>query len=425
MTVSLFSFVPQERIYNVLNNLQEFTGLAVQLIENSGKVLMSFGGTTNYCSILKKKVFNKEECVELHIKAGQIALHLGESYIFCCHANLHHIAFPLINQGDFLGSIIIGPFLIDKPDCTVVSIVAEQYHLTANLALELNDELAKIAVLSPTKVNQLKKLMDNLLMPLFPGERYLLIQNQKKMSQQAKLNEAIQVFKEEKDEGGLDTFYLKEQNLLSQFRFGTITEAKALLNDLIGFLLFHEGNQIENVRIYCLELTILLSRESIDGGAKINTIHQYCKQFCNLLLQEKSIENLCDLIREIIEIFMNAMLKETDKGNPHIRKALRLMADNYSHHLQLNRVAKYVGLSPSYFSSLFRQIVGDSFSEYLCKIRVEKSKLLLLSQKYALMDIAIAMGFPDQSYYCKAFKRIVGVTPGKYRGTKFKQNNSR
>ena len=79
-------------------------------------------------------------------------------------------------------------------------------------------------------------------------------------------------------------------------------------------------------------------------------------------------------------------------------------------------MADFVGLSPSYFSSLFNQVVGVSFREQLCRIRVEESKRLLLLQKdYSLVDIALAMGFPDQSYYSKVFKRIVGVTPGKYR----------
>lgn len=112
---------------------------------------------------------------------------------------------------------------------------------------------------------------------------------------------------------------------------------------------------------------------------------------------------------------MNAMFNETDKGNLYIRKALRFMQDNYSTHLELNQVADFVGLSSSYFSSLFNQVVGVSFREQLCRIRVEESKRLLLQKDYSLVDIALAMGFPDQSYYSKVFKRIVGVTPGKYR----------
>jgi len=48
-------------------------------------------------------------------------------------------------------------------------------------------------------------------------------------------------------------------------------------------------------------------------------------------------------------------------------------------------------------------------------VRIEESKHLLLSTDYSLADIAVAMGFPDQSYYCKVFKKAVGLTPGKFR----------
>lgn len=138
-------------------------------------------------------------------------------------------------------------------------------------------------------------------------------------------------------------------------------------------------------------------------------------QFISRLYEQHSLEDVCLLLQEVVESFMNAMFNETDKGNLYIRKALRFMQDNYSTHLELNQVADFVGLSPSYFSSLFNQVVGVSFREQLCRIRVEESKRLLLQKDYSLVDIALAMGFPDQSYYSKVFKRIVGVTPGKYR----------
>lgn len=101
MAASIFSFVPEDRIADVLGNLQAFTGLAIQLIDSSGSLLLSFGRSTGYCNVLKKKVFQKNECFLLHMKAGQRAQALGEAYIFSCHANLNHIAFPLINRGGF------------------------------------------------------------------------------------------------------------------------------------------------------------------------------------------------------------------------------------------------------------------------------------------------------------------------------------
>ena len=155
MAVSLFSLVPKERIADVLGNLQAFTGLAIQLIDNNGMLVMSFGQSTSYCAILKKKVFDKNECFQLHMKAGRRAQTLGESYIFSCHANLNHIAFPLINQGELLGSVIIGPFLMDTPDSTLVSDLAERRHLSVPLVMDLYDELKEMTVMPPAKVNQL------------------------------------------------------------------------------------------------------------------------------------------------------------------------------------------------------------------------------------------------------------------------------
>ena len=78
-------------------------------------------------------------------------------------------------------------------------------------------------------------------------------------------------------------------------------------------------------------------------------------------------------------------------------------------------MAEIVGLSKSYFSTLFHEIVGVSFREHLSRIRVEESKRLLLSSDYSLTDIAVTMGFADQSHYCKIFKRIIGMPPGQYR----------
>ena len=146
-----------------------------------------------------------------------------------------------------------------------------------------------------------------------------------------------------------------------------------------------------------------------------DTIYRLNTQFLSQLYEEQELEDLCLLMQEILERFMYAMLRENDKGNPYIRNALRYMCDHYSEHLELGQTAEYVGLSPSYFSTLFRQTVGASFREYLNRIRVEESKRLLLNPNNTLADIAVSMGFPDQSYYCKVFKKIVGVTPGKYR----------
>ena len=72
-------------------------------------------------------------------------------------------------------------------------------------------------------------------------------------------------------------------------------------------------------------------------------------------------------------------------------------------------------LHPAYFSSIFKQCSGSSFKEYLNMVRVEESKRLLSNTEYSIIDIAVACGFDDQSYFSKVFKKYTGMSPKQYR----------
>lgn len=415
MAASIFSFIPEDHLCEILQTLQAFTNLAIQLLDENGMPIHTFGKTTGYCALLKDSVFPKGSCGKLHRKAGQRAQELGEAYIFSCPANLNHIAYPLVNQGDLLGSVIIGPFLMDTPDSTLVTAIAEQYQIKPALCLELYDELTALTIIPPHRVQLLKKMIEFMLSPLIQNERAMMMQSQEKLLQQSRINETIQMYKGKDETVSSHYFYTKEKELLTKVRLGNISEVKGLLNDLLGYVLFSQGGNLEAVRIRAIELTTLLSRVAIEGGAETDSVYQINNKLLPAFYRQQDLDELCLLLQEVAQHFMTAMFYEKDKGNPYIRKALRYIADHYSEHLTIKQISDYVQLSSGYFSTLFSQVVGMSFREYLCHIRIEASKQLLLSSDYSLADIAVAVGFPDQSYYCKTFKKITGLTPRKFR----------
>lgn len=418
MTSGIYSRVPRERLTDILQTLQAYTLLPVRLLDENGTELQTFGEELHYCMLIREHVCPPETCTRLRVRAGACARDIGEAYVFSCHANMSYIAFPLVSQEALLGSVIIGPFLMEAPDTTLVSELADRQTITPMLALDLYDELSSAQVITPPRVQLLKKLVDYLLSTLIPAERALLMQTQEKAYQQSRINETIQLYKEQEPSASLSPslyFFRQEKTLLSKVRTGDVKAVKALLNELLGYVLFSQGGNLESVRIRSIELTTLLSRVAIDGGAKAESVYDLNGKLIPLIYQERDLDALCLRLQEVAENFMSAMFYGKDKGNPYVRKALRYMSDHYSEHVELQDVADHVHLSANYFSSLFRQVVGVSFREQLCRIRIEESKQLLLSTDYSLTDIAIAVGFPDQSYYCKVFKRIVGLTPGKFR----------
>lgn len=415
MSSSIFAKVSKERLTEVLDNLHKFIALPIQLIDDIGTIALSFGESPRYCTLLRRNLFSGMPCFAVDIAVGRRAQKLGEPYIFSCHANLNHIAFPLIHQKELLGCIIIGPFLMDSPDSTLISDLAEKNNMSPTLSLELYDELSELAVILPAKVNQLSKLVEHLLIPLLPAEQAMMKQSQEKLYQQSRINEAIQMFKGQSGNASRGFFYEKEHELLAKVRTGNLKESKALLNELIGFVLFSEGGKIETVRVHAVELTTLLSRVAIDGGASADSIYALNSQFIGLMSQENSLDELCSLLQNVVESFIDATFNRHDQGNLHIRRALQYIAANYMDHLTLDIVADQAGLSSSHFSMLFTKIVGKHFRDYLSYVRVEESKRLLQSTDYPLAQIATSVGFSDQSSFCKVFKREVGISPGKYR----------
>lgn len=85
--------------------------------------------------------------------------------------------------------------------------------------------------------------------------------------------------------------------------------------------------------------------------------------------------------------------------------------------MSLNEAAESVGLSPSHFSRTFKKIMQVSFKEYLLRKKIALSIQLLRNTELSITDIAYKCEFTDAAYYCFQFRRVIGVTPKKFRNS--------
>ncbi len=128
------------------------------------------------------------------------------------------------------------------------------------------------------------------------------------------------------------------------------------------------------------------------------------------------MEGLCGWIIKVLERFADCVFTVNNVNNSYIiHKAIAYINDNYMNDITLESASKYVYLSTSYFSRLFKREVGINFIDYLNKVRVEQSKKYLADLKIPLSEVAHMVGFTDQSYYTKVFKKIEGIAPGQFR----------
>ena len=130
----------------------------------------------------------------------------------------------------------------------------------------------------------------------------------------------------------------------------------------------------------------------------------------------KTTDQLTVWLHRVIERYTALVFDLVDvKHKDTIYKAIHYMKRNFTGKLTLEETARYVGFSPTYFSKVFKDEMGVTFNGYLGSLRVEHSKTLLLSGDISVGDVCAAVGFEDQSYFIKVFRKYTGVTPGKYR----------
>lgn len=90
--------------------------------------------------------------------------------------------------------------------------------------------------------------------------------------------------------------------------------------------------------------------------------------------------------------------------------------ENHQREISMAAIARRIALSAWRFSRVFRQEIGVSPHRYLCEIRVRRAQELIAAGM-PLAEIAAAVGFYDQSHLNRHFKRVTGITPGRYAQT--------
>lgn len=123
-------------------------------------------------------------------------------------------------------------------------------------------------------------------------------------------------------------------------------------------------------------------------------------------------ENLCDLIKDIEEFY-------TDRHNEPtysllVKKVINIIEEDYAQKIQLCEIADQLNVTQEYLSYLFNKEVGENFSVFLKKHRVQKAKELLLESDLKIYEIAEKVGYSDVKYFCRVFKEITGFPTMEY-----------
>ena len=115
------------------------------------------------------------------------------------------------------------------------------------------------------------------------------------------------------------------------------------------------------------------------------------------------------------EVFDELQELNSSSGQRQGMLAMDYIQKNYMDPgLSLNSICSYLNISTSYFSTIFKEMTGETFIEVLTRVRMEKAKELLENTTMKNYEIVEKVGFSDPHYFGISFKKITGKTPTEY-----------
>jgi AraC-like DNA-binding protein/ligand-binding sensor protein len=132
--------------------------------------------------------------------------------------------------------------------------------------------------------------------------------------------------------------------------------------------------------------------------------------------QHEAVVKLLTIFAQHLSMLSNQVVVQHDNAEPPvITRAKEYIHEHQTEELSLGQVAKAVNTSTFYFCKMFKKVTGINFTDYLSRVRIEKSKNLLLNPNLRVSEIAFEVGFQSLTHFNRVFKKILGQSPTEYR----------
>ncbi len=168
---------------------------------------------------------------------------------------------------------------------------------------------------------------------------------------------------------------------------------------------------------FFVDLVLTAAQFITSLGGEANKIIPIMDDIEGFLVRIKTVEQMREALRNI---FSGVLMFRNDQAQYEKTKLIFQAKDFIDTHytnpnLLLNEVAATVNLSPSHFSVVFGRETGESFKDYLTRIRIERAKELLRTTNIKCSEVAYQSGYNDPHYFSYVFRKNTGLRPQQFR----------
>ncbi|MGK0237527.1 MAG: AraC-like DNA-binding protein/ligand-binding sensor protein [Candidatus Pelagisphaera sp.] len=164
-----------------------------------------------------------------------------------------------------------------------------------------------------------------------------------------------------------------------------------------------------------------ITRQLLDWGTSVDLKSLQEAYFQTKVLSPEQYDgfiNMLTIFAQHLATIGNSIKIKESAGEPQtVKRARQYIEHNFDKRLSLEEAAKAVNTSVRYFCKVFKKSTSMTFVDYLTRLRIEKSKNLLLNPNKRISEIAYEVGFESLTQFNRSFKKLSGQTPTQYRKT--------
>ena len=205
----------------------------------------------------------------------------------------------------------------------------------------------------------------------------------------------------------------RENEFIRNVVMGNEKAALGCLDDMINA---HKDASVVVLR--CLFFNLLGTMLKILNSGNVELAEEFDNSYhFDDLFACKNMAELKETITGIVsDVCKNINMHGGNKKQNLKRAMLEFVENNYhDNSMSLEKIADEFNLNLTYISHFFKEQIGENFSDYLTKLKIEKAKGFLQNTDLTIGEIAIKVGYANSTVLIKNFKKIVGVTPGNFR----------
>ena len=213
---------------------------------------------------------------------------------------------------------------------------------------------------------------------------------------------------------GEQEFPVSQLHLLEQYiEHNEIFKVKNLVQEIFSEELVKKYGSAY-LRIMWIRILNLLLHHYERRGRNAAEIEKMLQNY-NLL---DRIQSLQEIRQKIIEMVMECVSTESvadANARSKIQMAIGYIQEHFAENLTVNVLAEHYGMSPNYFSSMFKKEMSRSAVNYITELRINQARELLYHSELSGVDISKKVGYEDSQYFFRVFKKYLGMTPLQYR----------